>query len=58
MDSKNSAEALPQERQEVIKKIKSLLDDPQMPEAIKNHFKQELKVQDEPQNYQFYEGAD
>ena len=50
MDPWNSAEALPQERQEVIKKIKSLLDDPQMPEAIKNHFKQELKVPDEPQN--------
>lgn len=58
MDSKNSAEALPQKRQEIIQKIKSLLDDPQMPEVIKDHFKQELKESDEPKHYQFYEGAD
>lgn len=58
MDTKNSAEALPQKRQEVIQKIKSLLDDPQIPEVIKDHFKQELKDLDEPKYCQFYEGAD
>lgn len=58
MDSKENTEVPPQKRQEVIQKIKSLLDDPQMPEVIKDHFKQELKEPDEPKYYQFYEGAD
>ncbi len=57
MDSNENTQTT-NEKQDVVARIKILLEDPEMPAVVKHHFKQELKEPDEPKHYQFYEGAD
>lgn len=58
MDSSENTQVSPGKKQDVISKIKTLLDDPQVPKVIKDHFRRELKDPHQQKEYQFYEGAD